>query len=218
MHTFFSGCRVFFPVLAVSALGTLPPGILNISVLHIAAGMGGSNAFVFALGAVLIEMAYGIATLGLLNRLEAGNRMFRRMELISLLILSGYGIHLLWYAFHHADPISSPVGSSDDFLFRGILLSAVNPVQIPFWFGWSLIFRGRGWLKKDMADRIAFATGIGVGSLIGFLPFMFAGLLMWADIARYGRNLNLISGVVLLATAAWQGLSLFRRGPRSGSS
>ena len=214
MHNYFSVLRVFFPVLAISAAGNLPPGVLNITVLRTAAGTGAANAFAFALGAMLVEMAYGIGTLSLLDRLEAGNRLFRRMEILSLLALSGYGIHLLWTASHDAQVLAPPVASSDHFLFRGMLLSAVNPVQIPFWFGWSMLFRGRGWLRKEMADRMAFAAGIGVGSLIGFMPFMFAGLVMWADIARYGRNLNLMSGMVLIITAAWQWLSVLRRGSK----
>jgi threonine/homoserine/homoserine lactone efflux protein len=203
--------RLFFSVLTISLLGTLPPGVLNVTVLRTAASEGSGDALAFATGAVAVEMLFAVVTLSLLRQLEVRTGLFLRLEILSLMVLSIYGGQLLWKA-GGSPPITPMVTQPDPLpLLNGMMLSAVNPVQIPFWFGWSVILRNRGLLKAGMKDWKPYVTGIGLGSMLGFLPFLGAGILIWSDSEPNLAMLNYVSGTALVVVAIWQWILLFRK-------
>lgn len=203
--------RLFFSVLTISLLGTLPPGVLNVTVLRTAASEGSGDALAFATGAVAVEMLFAVVTLSLLRQLEVRTGLFLRLEILSLMVLSIYGGQLLWKA--GGSPQITPMVSHQDPLplLNGMVLSAVNPVQVPFWFGWSVILRNRGLLKAGMKDWMPYVTGIGLGSMLGFLPFLGAGILIWSDSEPNLAILNYVSGTALVAVAIWQWILLIRK-------
>ena len=203
--------RLFFSVLTISFLGTLPPGVLNVTVLRTAASEGSVDALAFATGAVAVEMLYAVVTLSLLRQLEVRTGLFLRLEILSLMVLSVYGGQLLWKA-GGSPPITPMVTHQNPLpLLNGMMLSAFNPVQIPFWFGWSVILRNRGLLKAGMKDWMPYVTGIGLGSMHGFLPFLGAGILIWSDSEPNLAMLNYVSGTALVVAAIWQWILLFRK-------
>jgi threonine/homoserine/homoserine lactone efflux protein len=185
--------------------------VLNVTVLRTAASEGSGDALAFATGAVAVEMLFAVVTLSLLRQLEVRTGLFLRLEILSLMVLSIYGGQLLWKA-GGSPPITPMVTQPDPLpLLNGMMLSAVNPVQIPFWFGWSVILRNRGLLKAGMKDWKPYVTGIGLGSMLGFLPFLGAGILIWSDSEPNLAMLNYVSGTALVVVAIWQWILLFRK-------
>ncbi|MBO9573991.1 MAG: lysine transporter LysE, partial [Chitinophagaceae bacterium] len=83
----------------------------------------------------------------------------------------------------------------------GIMMSAVNPVQIPFWFGWSTVLFTKKVLQHRNDYYNSYIAGIGTGTFIGNLIFIFGGQLIVEHLDSNQRVLHAIIGSVFAITA-----------------
>jgi threonine/homoserine/homoserine lactone efflux protein len=83
-------------------------------------------------------------------------------------------------------------------------MSAVNPLQIPFWFGWSTILANRKLLLPKEKLYIVYIVGIGTGTMIGYGIFIFGGRLVVERMNTRQDIINMVIGVVFLVTAMIQ--------------
>src|SRR5690606_19519678 len=91
---------------------------------------------------------------------------------------------------------------------------AVNPVQIPFWFGWSTVLFSKGILKPSRKDYNFYITGIGLGTLAGNCIFIFGGKLLVEKLNNSEAYLNWVIGGIFCLTAIIQ---LIRRLTQKGA-
>jgi threonine/homoserine/homoserine lactone efflux protein len=89
----------------------------------------------------------------------------------------------------------------DRFLL-GLSMSALNPIQIPFWFAWSTFFIERGWMRATPLENNIFSIGCGLGTLAGLALYMYGGHWLVTKLHASQRTLNLIMGGVFLFAAA----------------
>jgi membrane protein DedA with SNARE-associated domain len=52
---------------------------------------------------------------------------------------------------------------------------AMNPVQVPFWAGWTTLLMRRGSLKGDRLEYVNYVFGTAVGSIIASILFIASG-------------------------------------------
>jgi hypothetical protein len=83
-------------------------------------------------------------------------------------------------------------------------MCAVNPVQIPFWFGWSTVLFTKKVLLPRADNYNAYILGIGIGTLIGNCVFIFGGQLMVDKLNANQDVLNWIIGGIFAITAIIQ--------------
>ena len=81
------------------------------------------------------------------------------------------------------------------------MLSAINPVQIPFWFGWSTALFTKGVLKPISSYYNLYIMGIGFGTFLGNLLFIFGGRFIVDTLNTNQKYLHLIIGIIFLLTA-----------------
>lgn len=90
-------------------------------------------------------------------------------------------------------------------------MSAINPVQIPFWFGWSTVLFSRGLLEAKNIQYNAYIIGIGMGTLLGNSVFIFGGQLVATAINDNQSFVSVLIGSIFLITAGWQLYKLLRK-------
>jgi threonine/homoserine/homoserine lactone efflux protein len=114
-------------------------GTLTISAMQISISDGYRPALLFSFGALLVEMVYVRLTLVAMGWFRQHTRLLRSMEWVTLLIILALAVSSFYAAINpkvRANPILS------DTIHRfwlGAAMSAINPMQIPFWFGWSTL-------------------------------------------------------------------------------
>ncbi|HET6995333.1 MAG TPA: LysE family transporter [Chitinophagaceae bacterium] len=86
----------------------------------------------------------------------------------------------------------------------GLVMSAVNPVQIPFWFGWSTILFSKKILLPRQDHYNIYIIGIGIGTFIGNCLFIFGGQLIANKISNNQHIMNWVIGGIFTATAILQ--------------
>ena len=86
----------------------------------------------------------------------------------------------------------------------GMAMCAVNPVQIPFWFGWSTVLFTKKVLLPRNDHYNSYIFGIGIGTFIGNCIFIFGGLLIASKINNNQHILNWVIGGIFALTAIIQ--------------
>jgi hypothetical protein len=83
----------------------------------------------------------------------------------------------------------------------GAMLSAINPVQIPFWFGWSTVLFTKNILAPKNSFYNLYIVGIGIGTLLGNFVFIFGGKWIVTMLNGNQNLLNWIIGGIFSVTA-----------------
>lgn len=209
----YSYLRVGISGLLISFLGALPLGILNITAFDIAATQNVTSALLFALAAIFVELAYVRLTLWGGQKINFGNRMAHYLIPLGIVFLMYLSISSFMNSFSDIKTegsyllipkITSPI-------LLGILLSALNPLQVPFWMTWSKVLENRGVLKSNLRSYGSYMAGIGIGTLIGLLVFIFAGKSIVANYWGYSQISNLILGIVYLGFSIYLLFLLYKK-------
>jgi len=193
--------RIFFTGLMISFLGTLPLGTLNIAAMQISVSDGIRPAIYFILGALIIEMIYVRVSLVAMNWVLKQKGLFRFLEWITLLVLVALSVSSFIAA---ADPrVQKNILLSNHVhrFWLGMIMSAVNPVQIPFWFGWSTVLFSRNILEHKASHFNMYIGGIGFGTLIGNMVFILGGRLIVDRLNANQQMLQYIIASVFAITA-----------------
>ncbi len=131
--------KVFFWGMMVSFLGSLPLGTLNVAAMQISVQESIQNAIYFSIGSLLTEMIYVRISLVGINWVRKQKKLFRWMEWITLgiVVALAAGSFIAAAQPHHAKNVM--LDNNINRFALGVMLSAISPMQIPFWFGWSTI-------------------------------------------------------------------------------
>jgi threonine/homoserine/homoserine lactone efflux protein len=203
--------RVFFTGMFISFLGTLPLGTLNVSAMQISVSDGIRPALYFSLGALLVEIIYVRISLVAMNRVMKQKKLLFALEWVTLLVLAALSISS-FYAAMQPVVVKNPILSNTVHRFwLGAMMSAVNPVQIPFWFGWSTVLFTKKILEPKESNYFLYIAGIGLGTLAGNCVFIFGGKLLVAKLNTNQHLLQIIIGCVFGFTAVLQLWKMIRQ-------
>ncbi len=203
--------RVFVTGLFISFLGTLPLGTLNIAAMQIGINSGVAAALLFAAGALVAEVIYVRISLVAMDWVRRQQTILKMLEWLTLLIVTALAASSFYTAIHpgvHQNPILN--NSLHPFLL-GLLMSAINPVQIPFWFGWSTVLFTKKILLPQNNFYNIYIIGIGIGTLLGNCVFIFGGKLIADRITNNQNILNWVIGSIFALTALLQLIKMLRK-------
>jgi len=203
--------QVLFIGLLVSFIGSLPLGTLNVAAMQISIASGVQAALLFSLGSLLAEMIYVRLSLVAMDWLRKQAKLLRVFDFLTFLLLLVLAASNFYIAFtENGQSRNLILDSSLPKLLLGFLMSAINPVQIPFWFGWSTVLFSRGLLEANNAQYNVYIIGIGTGTLLGNSIFIFGGQLVASAIRDNQSLVSLVIGSIFLVTAFWQLYKFFR--------
>lgn len=193
--------KVFFWGFLISFLGSLPPGTLNIVAMQISIEDGVKGALMFAVGRFLVEMIYVRISLVGINWVRKQKRLLKYLEWITILIVAAIAVGSFIAA-------ASPQASKNVIFdlnvpkfVLGLILSAVSPVQIPFWFGWSTVLFAKNILKPNNAYYNIYIVGIALGTFLANLIYIYGGQFVGEKLKTNHALLYWIIGGIFAATA-----------------
>jgi threonine/homoserine/homoserine lactone efflux protein len=193
--------KIFFWGLMVSFLGSLPLGTLNVAAMQISVQENIRNAIFFSLGSLSVEMIYVRVSLVGINWVRKQKKIFRWMEWIALAIVIALAIGSFIAAMqpHHAKNVM--LNNNINRFLLGVMLSAISPMQIPFWFGWSTVLFTKNILLPKNSYYNFYIVGIGLGTLLGNFVFIFGGKWIVEKLNGNQSLMNWIIGGIFAATA-----------------
>lgn len=203
--------KVFSWGLLISFLGSLPLGPLNLITTYVSVSKGTSAGFAFAAGCIFSELIFVRLAVISMEWISRKQQLFKTLEWVTILIiltLAGYS----FIAAFKQTGFSSAMPANIKFPFlSGVAISALDPMKIPFWFLWSTFLLGKKILIPENNFYNYYTAGIGVGSLLGFILFIYGGNYFIGSIKTHQDIINWVIGCVLIITAIIQVYRLFTR-------
>nr|WP_293302700.1 LysE family transporter [Allomuricauda sp.] len=192
--------KVAFSGLLISFLGALPLGTLNLTAFEIAASQGLLSALWFCIAVVLVELVVVRLTLFGNEKLQLNGKVMDYLLPLGILLLMYLSISHFMDSTRIAE-VDSKIGLLPRFkstFVLGFLLSALNPLQIPFWMTWNKVLENKGILETNRRDYTFYILGIGIGTLIGLGAFVLAGKYIFTNYNEYSKVTNLLMGLLYL--------------------
>lgn len=194
----------------VSFIGSLPLGTLNIAAMQISISDGITAAMLFSAGSLVVEIIYVRISLVAMDWIRKQEKTLKVLEWVTLIIVLALAVSSFYAAMHPKVDKNFVLDSPLPKFVLGLVMSAVNPVQIPFWFGWSTILFTKKILLPKKTHYNSYILGIGVGTFIGNCIFIFGGLLIASQINNNQHILNWVIGGIFTVTALLQGWKMWR--------
>jgi threonine/homoserine/homoserine lactone efflux protein len=188
----------------VSFLGSLPLGTLNVAAMQISVTDGISPAILFSLGSLVVEIIYVRLSLVAMDWVRKQEKLFKILEWVTLAIVVALAISSFYAAFHPKVGENFILSSTLHRFWLGVVMCAVNPVQIPFWFGWSTVLFTKKVLLPRNDNYNSYIIGIGLGTFAGNCVFIFGGQLIADKLNNNQQILNWVVGGIFALTAIIQ--------------
>lgn len=197
--------KIFFSGMLVSFLGSLPLGTLNVAAMQISVSDGITAAMLFSAGSLLAEIIYVRISLVAMDWVRKQQKILKALEWVTLIIVVALAFSSFYAALHPSESKNAILSKSTlPHFVLGLVMSAVNPVQIPFWFGWSTILFSKKILLPRQDHYNIYIIGIGIGTFIGNCLFIFGGQLIANKISNNQHIMNWVIGGIFTVTAIVQ--------------
>jgi len=195
----------------ISFLGSLPLGTLNVAAMQIGIQESLKDAIYFSLGSLLVEMVYVRISLIGIDWVRKQGKLMKAMEWITLVIIAALAAGSFIAAAQTGGGAKNVLLNNNMHRFLlGMFMCAINPVQIPFWFGWSTVLFTKKILEPIPSNYNSYIIGIGFGTLLGNSVFIFGGKWMVHRIANSEQYLNWVIGGIFSMTALIQFIKIMR--------
>jgi threonine/homoserine/homoserine lactone efflux protein len=186
---------VFTAGLIFSFIGSIPPGTLNITVLQLGLENKKKIALRFALAVALIEYPYAWIAVTFEGWLTSTPVIIENFQLITAVLMTVFGIITLWMA---RKPSTLSVKFSESGFRRGIVLSLLNPMAIPYWMAATAYFKAQGWIDLSTTGRVhSYVFGTSVGALLLLTLFIFMATRL-ASHVKQNLIVKLMPGIIML--------------------
>ena len=164
------------------------------------------NALFFSAGSLLVEMVYVRLSLVGIDWVRKQVKLMKAMEWITLGIIVALAIGSFIAAANDGGDGKNVILQNNMHRFLlGALMSAINPVQIPFWFGWSTVLFTKKILEPSRMQYNFYIMGIGLGTLLGNAVFIFGGKWLVGTIKNSTQYINWVIGGIF--TITWKIIS-----------
>ena len=196
---------------SISFLGQLPLGNLNVAATQIGVEENFKNAWLFSIGVAIVEVIYLRLGLNSSEWMMRNKALFNAMSWITVALFYLLGVLCIRKAIKQkeADKKGLLIDNKIHRFLLGLMLSAVNPLQIPFWFFWGTYFMHNGTVKATTMDFNLFTAGAGIGTLTGQAIYMYGGNWLIKKLKTSHKILNIIMGAVFIISASVQVYKIF---------
>jgi len=186
----------FLFAIVFSFLGSIPPGTLNLTVIQLGIEKKMKIAWRFAIAAALIEYPYAWIAVAFEGWLKSSPVILGNFKLISAAVLILLGGLNIWSSQR---PTVFTRKFQESGFRRGVILSILNPLAMPFWIAITAYLNVQGWINLSTNGQLhSYLAGISIGA---FILLILAAYLSKKMVTAYqpGSKVKLIPGLVLLA-------------------
>lgn len=188
--------QVFLVGLLFSFIGSIPPGTLNLCVLQLGLEKKTAAALRFALAVAIIEYPYAWIAVEFEKLITSSPAVIQNFELLTAIVMTIIGVLNIWAA---QKPTEFTNRFNESGFRRGLVLSVLNPMAIPFWIGITAYLRAQGWIDLSSSLKLhLYVFGTSVGAMILLTLFTYLAHRLSAYVTQ-SKLIKLIPGVTLLA-------------------
>ena len=197
----------FFIAFGLSALGSLPIGMITLKVTEKTIHNGYRSGVMVSLGATVIEFLYTFIALMSIDFFVQNVSVNVYINLLAMIVFFVLGV------YHFSKKTKLILESEGEYktfdFIKGILLASMNMLIIPFWIFLALWLKNQGFEFSSMSLIFVFSTGSALGALLVFLLYIWLGRFIVNKIRTVSFYTNKAVGLVFLILGIYQLIQLF---------
>ncbi len=185
----------------LSLFGSLPPGLLRLTVAQTSIARGYSPAIAVAFGAALAEFFQSWAAVLFTDWFVSHLEAERAFHWAALPVFRVLGIYLLFFAKAPSTPEALAPGTLRKQFIKGLAVSSFNLLAIPYWFVYCAWLRMEGWWHEGFYWTLIFALGVSIGTVFALSLYAWLGLVVLRSSKELARYANGLIGLIFLGLA-----------------
>lgn len=167
--------NLFIAGFFLSFAGSLPPGLISLSVARTAMARGFRPAFILGVGAALAEFFQAWFAVVMADWFLQHPAWAHLFEWAAIPVFWVLAIYLWFWAKAPKDAAAAPAYSITGQLGKGVLISIFNLLAIPYWFAYCGWLKVSGWWEDESwASTAAFSFGVTAGTSIVLSAYAWA--------------------------------------------
>ncbi|MEZ4886391.1 MAG: LysE family transporter [Chitinophagales bacterium] len=190
-----------------SFIGSIPFGMINLTVVDTTIQKGLRAGIILGAGAAIIEFFQSIIAV-LFTHIFIDNPHIE--EVIHWLAIPiFFGLAIFHYLQSHKE---STVKSSEKSLspfHKGLFISSLNMLAIPYWVFYATYFGSTGWLSSEKIPLLYFCIGIALGAFSLFVVFAKLSSLVVKRMAKISSMTNRILALIFFILGLYQLVQMF---------
>lgn len=197
--------KVFFIGSLISFLGQLPLGNMNLTATQISVQENFKSAWKYGIGIVLVEIIYLRLALTGMDWVVEHKQLFTILGWVTVVMFIALG--MMAFIIARKQPSAKKgllLNNKMNRFLLGVVVSGINPAQIPFWFIWSTQLINSKVLAPTTAQFNLFTAGAGLGSLAGLAVYIHGGKWIINKMKTSNRKLNVFMGVIFIFAGLFQ--------------
>ena len=206
--------REFLIGFGISFIFSLPPGMISLNVMQTTTQQGIKSAFWLALAAVLVEAAQafiGVQFSGWINTrpsIQTGLELF----VIPVFIVMGIMniVAGLKSRKHNQKDDHQPRKTIGSF-WKGLLVSALNPVAIPFWVVWASGMSSKNLLIFETSHILVFVLATTLGTFACLMLYALFSAFVVRKFKAIKQWMNLLIGILFIGLALFQLINIMMK-------
>jgi len=196
---------IIFMGFLVSFLGQLPLGNMSFTATQICIQEDAKKAWQYAFGVAIVEMIYLRFALTGMDWVVQHRNLFLFLGWLTVVLFLGLGVMAFITAGkQHGEKKALILNNKINRFVLGLTMSALNPVQIPFWFLWTSTLIQAQILPIATIPFNEFTIGAGTGTLMGLAVYIHGGNWLVSKMKASNKTLNKIMGLIFVITALIQ--------------
>ena len=197
--------KVFLIGSLISFLGQLPLGNMNLTATQLSVQENIRNAWKYGLGIVIVEIIYLRLALTGMDWVVEHKQLFTIMGWLTVVVFVTLGILAFVMARKQTgDKKGLLLNNKMHRFLLGVVVSGINPAQIPFWFLWSTQLLNSKLLLPTTTQFNIFTAGAGLGSLAGLAVYIHGGKWLITKLKASNKGLNIFMGIVFILAGLFQ--------------
>jgi threonine/homoserine/homoserine lactone efflux protein len=194
---------IFFIGFIASFIGSLPIGMLNMTVMEISFSKSLRQGVLFSAGAAFTEFFQAIIAIKFSSWFIENPMVEMMIKLSVIPVLLIFGVIHLRKKFNDSTSKGNESEKYSGFS-NGMSLSGINPISIPFWVFYAVWFQSMGWISFETIPAVMFVTGITLGTFVCLSMYGKLGQYIFSRIAVLNLWMNKIVGGVFIILALYQ--------------
>ena len=199
----------FLVSLVISFIGSLPIGLISLTVIQRTIAKGKRAGLMIAAGATIMEFVYTFIALKSLDLFTESIELGNYIKIFSTIVFFILGAY---YFFKQVSEVSKPASNYDYFDFlRGFVVGLMNLLIVPFWIFIGVWLQSYGMVFDDNAFIANFSFGSALGAFIAFYGYIWFSGLIKDRLDQINNYTNKIFGVVFFGLGIFKLIQLIQQ-------
>lgn len=186
----------FFYGLIMGYLGLISPGMLNMTALKISLTTSKNSAVKFAFGAAIVVFVQAGIALLFADYLVKNPEIIKRLKMVGVFVF--FILAIFFFYMSRKEFKTNTTNNKTNYIFRGILMSAINMLAIPFYLGLSIYLASIHKIIIKQPFILLFVIGASIGAFLLFYTYIVFAKIIKSKVSFIAKNINILLSVLFL--------------------